>query len=80
MPTVLRIGRFRFHFYSDEGNEPPHIHVRCAGAECKFWLAPVGLASNHGMPPHDVREIEYLVFENRDFLICKYHEHHASCN
>ena len=27
MPTVLRIGPFRFHFYSDEGNEPPHIHV-----------------------------------------------------
>ncbi|MCI0750676.1 MAG: DUF4160 domain-containing protein [Flammeovirgaceae bacterium] len=27
MPTVLRIGPFRFHFYSDERNEPPHIHV-----------------------------------------------------
>jgi len=27
MPTVLRIEGFRFHFYSDEGNEPPHIHV-----------------------------------------------------
>ncbi|MFC2130847.1 hypothetical protein ACFLSQ_05385 [Bacteroidota bacterium] len=22
MPTVLRIGAFRFHFYSDEYNEP----------------------------------------------------------
>ncbi|WP_417911970.1 DUF4160 domain-containing protein [Candidatus Electronema sp. TJ] len=80
MPTVLRIGRFRFHFYSDEGNDPTHIHVRYAGTECKFWLVPVGLASNHGMLPHDVREIEYLVFENRDFLICKYHEYHKSCN
>lgn len=27
MPTVLRIGQFRFHFYSDEGNEPAHIHI-----------------------------------------------------
>lgn len=24
---MLRIGAFRFHFYSDEGNEPPHIHI-----------------------------------------------------
>jgi hypothetical protein len=80
MPTVLKIGGFRFHFYSDEGNEPPHIHVRCAGTECKFWLSPVGLASNHGVPPHDLREIERLVFENRELLICKYHEHHNCCN
>jgi hypothetical protein len=29
MPTLLRIGSFRFHFYSDEGSEPPHVHVRC---------------------------------------------------
>ncbi|MBA3016889.1 MAG: DUF4160 domain-containing protein, partial [Desulfobacteraceae bacterium] len=24
MPTVMKIGSFRFHFYSDEGNETPH--------------------------------------------------------
>ena len=34
MPTVLRVGGFRFHFYSDEGIEPPLIHVRCAEGEC----------------------------------------------
>lgn len=27
MPTVLRIGPFRFFFYSNENNELPHIHV-----------------------------------------------------
>lgn len=36
MPTVLRIGPFRFHFYSDEGNKPPHIHVANSEGECKF--------------------------------------------
>nr|VFK64692.1 MAG: protein of unknown function (DUF4160) [Candidatus Kentron sp. UNK]VFK71183.1 MAG: protein of unknown function (DUF4160) [Candidatus Kentron sp. UNK] len=64
-------------FYSDEGNEPPHIHVRCAGVEeCKFWLAPVALARNRGVSPYDLREIERLVFENRKTLIDKYHEYH----
>lgn len=76
MPTILRIGSFRFHFYSDEGNEPAHIHVRGPDGECKFWLEPVGLARNRGVAPHDLREIERLVYENRDMLIDKYHEFH----
>jgi hypothetical protein len=48
MPTVLRIGNFRFHFYSDEGREPAHIHVRRGNTECKFWLDPVSIARNKG--------------------------------
>jgi len=52
MPTVLRIGSFRFHFYSDECNEPPHIHVATPDGECKFWLEPVLLARNKGVAPH----------------------------
>jgi hypothetical protein len=27
MPTVLRIDGYRFFFFSNEGNEPVHIHV-----------------------------------------------------
>ncbi len=76
MPTVLRIGSFRFHFYSDEGTEPPHIHVRCPDRECKFWLEPVALARNRGVSPHNLREIERLVFEHRQILMDKYHEYH----
>jgi hypothetical protein len=76
MPTVLRVGGFRFHFYSDESEEPAHIHVRSANGECKFWLEPVGLAGNRGIPRHDLREIERLVFEHRQLLIEKYHEYH----
>jgi len=36
MPTVLRIGSFRFHFYSDEQMEPPHIHIETPEGECKL--------------------------------------------
>jgi hypothetical protein len=76
MPTVLRIGAYRFHFYSNESNEPAHIHVRSSEGECKFWLQPVQLAGNRGIAPHEVREIERLVFENQQYLIERYHEHH----
>jgi hypothetical protein len=48
MPTVLRVGRFRFFFFSNEGQEPAHIHVKAGEDEAKFWLTPVHLAANHG--------------------------------
>jgi hypothetical protein len=35
MPVVLRIGRFQFFFFSNEGREPPHIHVRASGDAMK---------------------------------------------
>ena len=76
MPTILRIGSFRFHFYSDERNEPPHIHVATPDGECKFWLEPIRLARNRGVSPDVVRIIERHVFENYDFLIGKYYEYH----
>jgi hypothetical protein len=69
MPTVLRIGPYRFHFYSDEGKEPAHIHVRFEGNDAKFWLSPVGLARNRGIPAHRLIEIERLVFEHQIHLL-----------
>ena len=76
MPTVLRIDSFRFHFYSDEGREPAHIHVRTPDGECKFWLDPVLLASNRGLRPNTLRDIERLVFAHRELLREKYNEFH----
>jgi hypothetical protein len=28
MPEVFREGPYRFFFYSNENDEPPHVHVR----------------------------------------------------
>lgn len=69
MPTVMRVGRYRFFFYSNEGQEPPHIHVQAAEDEAKFWLDPVSLAANHGFRSRDLTEIEQLIEDNRDQLI-----------
>lgn len=44
MPVVLRIDGKRFFFYSNESQEPPHIHVQQAEKETKFWLEPVLIA------------------------------------
>ena len=66
MPTVFRYKGFRFHFYSDEGHEPPHVHVRRGKDSCKFWLSPVSLAYNDGLKLREIRTAEQVVRERRD--------------
>jgi hypothetical protein len=54
MPTVLRVGPYRFFFvYSGDGNEPAHVHVEHDASVAKFWLAPVRLGTDprRGHPP-----------------------------
>ena len=77
MPTVLRVGPYRFHFYSNEGEEPPHIHVSRDDFEVKFWLESGSLARNYGFPPSEVRDIEKLVFQHQEFLLEKYNDFHG---
>lgn len=38
LPTILREYGYRFHFYSNEGKEPPHVHVTGKGGEMKVWI------------------------------------------
>ena len=40
IPTILFLNGFRFFFYSNENNEPAHIHVRKGSGEGKIWLEP----------------------------------------
>lgn len=75
MPTVLRVGRYRFFFFSNEGREPPHIHVKASADEAKFWLEPIQLAANYGFNARETNEIERLVHEHRDELLEAWHEH-----
>ena len=65
MPTVRRVGPYRFFFFSNEGLEPPHIHVQRDSGLAKLWLAPVALASSTGFSARELRRIERLVSVNR---------------
>ncbi|MBF0337046.1 MAG: DUF4160 domain-containing protein [Nitrospirae bacterium] len=48
MPNVLRVGSYRFFFYSADGSEPKHVHVECDDRIAKFWLEPVRLHHSIG--------------------------------
>jgi hypothetical protein len=69
MPAILKIGPYRFLFFSNEGSEPAHIHVKAAENEAKFWLEPVQLAANYGFNGRQLTEILGLVEEHcNEFL------------
>jgi Domain of unknown function (DUF4160) len=68
MPTVLRIGPYRFFFYSGDGGEPPHIHVERDDRIAKFWLNPVRLAKSGGFNRAELSGIEQLVSANTNVL------------
>jgi len=78
MPTVLRVGPYRFYFYShDLINEPPHVHVDRDDLSAKFWLKPVALARNLGFSASELRKIEKIVGEHQNELLERWNKEYG---
>ena len=75
MPNVLRVGRYRFFFFSNEGNEPPHVHVRAGDQEAKLWLDPVDVAVNYGFNGRELNRIQWIIDEHREALLEAWNEY-----
>lgn len=75
MPTVLRIGPYRFFFYSGDYNEPPHIHVERDENKAKFWLKPVKLHNSIGFSSKEINQIYRLIEENQGTLLRRWDEY-----
>jgi hypothetical protein len=75
VPTVLRWNGYRFYFFSNEGFEPPHIHVDKGENTVKFWLLTVSIARNIGFSQRELRIIEAKVVEERERFIEAWHEY-----
>jgi hypothetical protein len=78
MPTALRIGSYRFYFYSQDCGERQHMHVDRDAFSAKFWIEPVvSLAHNYGYSRKELRDIERLIWSNLEQL---HHEWNSHCN
>ena len=75
MPTVLRERGFRFYFWSNERNEPPHVHVESGDGYAKVWLSPIALAQSVGFDVGEVRDLLRIVREHRDKMEQAWHDH-----
>ena len=65
MPTILRIGPYRFFFYAGDRDEPAHVHVEREDKLAKFWLNPVRLQTSGGFSRTELARIQQLVPEHQ---------------
>ena len=75
MPTVLRVDGHRFFFYSNEGVEPPHIHVQKAEKYAKYWLKPIRLPDSIGYTNKEIHYLQSNKSEHLDQLLEVWYEH-----
>jgi len=75
VPTVLRIGPYRFFFYAGDRNEPAHVHVERERHKAKFWLDPVRLAQSGGFRGHELNQLQRLIQQNRQQLLNSWDEY-----
>jgi len=78
VPTILRVAGYRFFFFSNERNEPAHIHVEQAERYAKFWLEPVSLAADFGFRSGELSDLLGLVAENRQLFLERWNEYFRS--
>lgn len=74
MPTIFRMNGFRFFFYSNEGNEPPHIHVEKGDGSGKYWLQPIEKGYTVGFTGREERQIKEIVENNCELFIQKWND------
>jgi hypothetical protein len=76
MPTLLLAHGFRFFFYSNETDEPAHIHVVMGDATGKIWLEPqLQAAWFRGFTSSEEKRILELVTLNFMDFKAKWHEY-----
>lgn len=78
MPTVMRIGPYRFFFYASDRDEPLHIHVERDNALAKFWLVPVRLQHSLGFGRTELVKVELLVAKHRDAMVEAWNDYFAN--
>lgn len=75
MPTIFELGPYRFFFYANDINEPPHVHIRRERYKAKFWLNPVKLQQSGGVNRNEINRIQRLIEENEKRLLREWNEY-----
>jgi hypothetical protein len=78
MPTILRVGPYRFFFYAGDRDEPIHVHVEREDNIAKFWIEPVRLQRSGGFRRPEIIRIAKIIEENRTEIVEAWHEYFGS--
>jgi hypothetical protein len=76
VPEIFRYHGLRFFFFSDEVQEPVHVHVENAEKYAKFWLEPIlSLDESYGFRSKELKEIRELIQEKETEIRRIWDEH-----
>ena len=75
MPTIFIINGCRFFFFSNEGNEPVHVHIENGEKYAKFWLKPISLAYNYKFNSTELNRLMKLVEARKKEIEEKWHDY-----
>ena len=75
MPAIKIPGPYKIKFYSNETDEPPHVHVKRERMIAKFWIGPVSLAGNRGFAGHELQKIEKLIRKHEHEIQAAWDKH-----
>jgi Domain of unknown function (DUF4160) len=76
MPTLLFLNGLRFFFYSNENDEPIHVHITKGDANGKIWLVPtIEIDYLIGFTNAEQKDILEAVRANAENFKKKWNEH-----
>ena len=65
MPTIHYERGYAFRFYSNESNEPAHIHLIGKSGEMKIWLISLQVARVRSISDHEQTKLLGIVEKNQ---------------
>ena len=77
MPKLINLFGYQLYFYSNERNEPPHVHIsKDHQSSSKIWLTPeVKLAHNNAdLSDKELKKIIRWLKNNYDLVLQKWNE------
>lgn len=75
MPSVLRVGPYRFFFFAGDRDEPPHVHIEREANRAKVWLDPVRLQESGGFSRAEINRIVGMVAAHQERLLRSWHDY-----
>ncbi len=75
MPTLLNEKGVRYYFYSNENDEPCHVHVEKGGADGKIWLEPaIKIENLYGFTNAEAKDVLNIITKNYETFKKKWYD------
>ncbi len=84
VPTIVLRKGWRIFFFSNEGDEPIHVHCKKGRANAKFWISPddynIHPAYVRSMTRQQERELRRILFDHFDEIVAAWNEFKERAN